>query len=62
MDYRIWHQAPGPNDEGTTVRLDQVGSEADETFPSGPQRTDRCQPSRFSTHVPRPSLQRRTLN
>lgn len=34
MDYQIWHQAPGPNDEGTTVRLDQVGSEADETFPS----------------------------
>lgn len=34
MDYQIWHQAPGPNDEGTTVRLDRVGSEADETFPS----------------------------
>lgn len=32
-DYRLSHRAPGPEEDGTTVRLDQVGGEHDEVFP-----------------------------
>ena len=33
-DYRLSHRAPGHEDDGTTVRLDQVGGRHDEEFPS----------------------------
>ena len=33
-DYRLSHRAPGPEGDGTTVRLDQVGGEYDEVFPA----------------------------
>lgn len=33
-DYRLSHRAPGPEEDGTTVRLDQVGGEHDEVFPA----------------------------
>lgn len=33
-DYRLSHRAPGPEGDGTTVRLDQVGGEHDEVFPA----------------------------
>ncbi|GAA2559004.1 hypothetical protein HD598_002712 [Neomicrococcus aestuarii] len=32
-NYRLSHQAPGPEEDGTTIRLDQVGSATDEVFP-----------------------------
>lgn len=32
-DYRLSHRAPGPELDGTTVRLDQVGGKHDEVFP-----------------------------
>lgn len=32
-NYRLSHQAPGPEEDGTTIRLDQVGSANDEVFP-----------------------------
>lgn len=32
-DYRISHRAPGFEEDGTTVRLDQVGGPHDEAFP-----------------------------
>lgn len=33
-EYRLAHRAPGPEEDGTTVRLDQVGGEHDEVFPT----------------------------
>lgn len=32
-NYRLSHQAPGPEEDGTTISLDQVGSASDEIFP-----------------------------
>lgn len=32
-NYRLSHQAPGPEEDGTTIRFDQVGSANDEVFP-----------------------------
>ncbi|MFT8396685.1 hypothetical protein [Propionibacterium sp.] len=37
-DYRLSHRAPGPEEDGTTVRLDQVGGEHDEVFPADVDR------------------------
>lgn len=33
-NYRLSHQAPGPEEDGTTIRFDQVGSANDEVFPT----------------------------
>ncbi|MEX3632780.1 hypothetical protein [Rothia sp. LK2492] len=32
-NYRLSHQAPGPEEDGTTISLDQIGSTNDEVFP-----------------------------
>lgn len=41
-DYRLSHRAPGPEDDGTTVSLDRIGSRDDDVFPpdvlQNPQR------------------------
>ena len=33
-NYRLSHQAPGPEEDGTTISLDQVGGRDDEVFPA----------------------------
>lgn len=33
-NYRLSHQAPGPEEDGTTISLDQIGSDINEVFPS----------------------------
>jgi hypothetical protein len=32
-NYRLSHQAPGPEEDGTTISLDQIGGTNDEVFP-----------------------------